>query len=140
AAWILANGADAFRSIGTEGSPGSLLCTIVGDVDRPGVHEVPMGTTLGEVVDRCGGPRAGHRVKAIFPGVANSVLGESALGTPLTYEHLEAAGSGLGAGGFIVYDDSACMVEVAATLSRFLWVESCGQCPPCKLGTGAITA
>ena len=140
AAWIMANGAEAFRSLGTEGSPGTVLCTIVGDVERPAVIEVPMGTTLGEVVAACGGPRDGHRVKAIFPGVASSVLGEAALDTPLTYEHLEAAGSGLGAGGFIVYDDSACMVEVAHMLSRFLWVESCGQCPPCKLGTGAITA
>jgi NADH-quinone oxidoreductase subunit F len=59
--------------------------------------------------------------------------------TPLTYEHFEAAGSGLGAAGFIVYDDSACMVEVAAMLSRFLYVESCGQCPPCKLGSAHIT-
>ncbi|HLU43064.1 MAG TPA: NADH-ubiquinone oxidoreductase-F iron-sulfur binding region domain-containing protein [Microthrixaceae bacterium] len=140
AAWIMANGRDAFRSLGTEESPGTVICTIVGDVAAPGVVEVPMGTTLREVLQRCGGPKEGHRIKAVFPGVANAVLGEAALDTPLTYEDMEAAGSGLGAGGFIVYDDSACMVEVVHTLSRFLWVESCGQCPPCKLGSGAITA
>lgn len=140
AAWIMANGVDAFRSVGTEESPGTVICTVVGDVDAPGVVEVPMGTTLRQVIDACGGPRGGHRIKAVFPGIANSVLDEAALDTPLTYEHMEAAGSGIGAAGFIVYDDSACMVEVAEMLSRFLWVESCGQCPPCKLGTGAITA
>jgi len=82
----------------------------------------------------------GRTVKAIFPGVANAVLTRADLETPLSYEAMEAAGSGLGAGGFIIYDDSACMVEVAATLSRFLYVESCGQCPPCKLGSAEITA
>lgn len=140
AAWIMAHGVEAFRSLGTEASPGTVICSIVGDVQSPGVVEVPMGTTLREVVDRCGGPLEGHRIRAVFPGVANAVLGEAALDTPLTYEDMAAAGSGLGAGGFIVYDDTACMVEVAETLSRFLSVESCGQCPPCKLGTGAITA
>jgi NADH-quinone oxidoreductase subunit F len=129
----------AFRSLGTETSPGTVVCTVVGDVDAPGVSEVPMGTPLSEVLARHGGPRPGRTVKAVLPGVANPVLTAAALDTPLTYEHLEQAGSGLGAAGFIVYDDTACMVEVATMLSRFLYVESCGQCPPCKLGTGAIT-
>ena len=79
-------------------------------------------------------------MKAVFPGVTNAALTGAQLDTPCTYEDFARAGSGLGAAGFIVYDDTACMVEVAAMLSRFLWVESCGQCPPCKLGTGAITA
>jgi NADH:ubiquinone oxidoreductase subunit F (NADH-binding) len=140
AAWILAHGAEAFREVGTAESPGTLLCTVVGDVTRPGVVEVPMGTPLVEVLDRCGGPAEGRSVKAVFPGVANAVLDADRLATPLTYEAMAAVGSGLGAGGFVVYDDTACMVEVLATLSRFLYVESCGQCPPCKLGTGAITA
>ncbi|MFZ1440576.1 MAG: NADH-ubiquinone oxidoreductase-F iron-sulfur binding region domain-containing protein, partial [Candidatus Microthrix subdominans] len=85
------------------------------------------------------GVAEGRSVKAILPGVANAVLTAEQLDTPLTHEHFAAAGSGLGAAGFIVYDDTMCMVEVAAMLSRFLYVESCGQCPPCKLGTGAIT-
>jgi NADH:ubiquinone oxidoreductase subunit F (NADH-binding) len=139
AAWIMNHGAEAFRTLGTPESPGTILCTVVGDVTHPDVVEVPMGTTLGEVIDLCGGPAEGRAVKAVFSGVANAVITADHLDTPLTYEHMAAIGSGLGAGGYIVYDDSACMVEVAATLSRFLYVESCGQCPPCKLGTGQIT-
>jgi NADH:ubiquinone oxidoreductase subunit F (NADH-binding) len=140
AAWIIANGAADFRKMGTEASPGTLVCTVVGDVQAPAVFEVEMGTPLRAALDRCGGPRPGRSIKAVIPGVANAALSAEGLDTRLTYEDMEAAGSGLGAGGFIVYDDSACMVEVAATLSRFLYVESCGQCLPCKLGTGDITA
>lgn len=139
AAWILANSADDFRMKGTEQSPGTLICTVIGDVQRPAVFETEMGARLQDVLEHCGGPRPGRSVKAVVPGVANAVLPADALATPLTYEDMEAAGSGLGSGGLIVYDDSACMVEVAATLSRFLYVESCGQCLPCKLGTGHIT-
>ncbi len=139
-AWILAHGADAFRSEGTPASPGTILCTVVGDIARPAVLEVPMGTPLQSVLDACGGPLPGRQIKAVFPGVANAVLTAERLATPLSYEAMTAAGSGLGAGGFIVYDDRTCMVEVATMLSRFLYVESCGQCPPCKLGTGDITA
>jgi len=75
----------------------------------------------------------------VFSGVSNPVLGASDLDTPLSYEAMEEAGSGLGAAGFIVYDDTACMVEVGRMWSRFLAVESCGQCPPCKFGTGEVT-
>jgi NADH-quinone oxidoreductase subunit F len=139
-AWILAHGADEFRREGTPASPGTMLCTVVGDITRPAVLEVSMGTPLRTVLDACGGPQPGRQIKAVFPGVANAVLSADLLDTPLSYEAMEAVGSGLGAGGFIVYDDRACMVEVAAMLSRFLYVESCGQCPPCKLGTGDITA
>jgi NADH:ubiquinone oxidoreductase subunit F (NADH-binding) len=139
-AWILAHGSEAFRHEGTQASPGTLLCTVVGDIVRPAVLEVAMGTPLRAVLDACGGPRPGRRIKAVFPGVANAVLGADHLDVRLSYEDMEAAGSGLGAGGFIVYDDSACMVDVVAMLSRFLAVESCGQCPPCKIGSGDITA
>jgi NADH:ubiquinone oxidoreductase subunit F (NADH-binding) len=139
AAWILGHGPDRFRVLGSPDSPGTIICTIVGDVKAPGVMEVPMGTPLTEVLERAGGPQEGRQIKAVFPGVANAVVPPAALATPLTYEDMEAAGSGLGAAGFIVYDDSACMVEVTAMISRFLYVESCGQCPPCKLGSGQIT-
>src|SRR5205807_9867670 len=81
---------------------------------------------------------AGRSVKAVFSGVANPVVTD--LSVPMSYEGFTAAGSGMGAGGFIVYDDTACMVEVTRLLSRFLYVESCGQCPPCKLGSGEMTA
>lgn len=76
----------------------------------------------------------------MFSGISNRVVTAEHLATPLTYEDMAAIGSGLGAVGFAVYDDSACMVELAFQYSRFLWIESCGQCPACKLGTQEITA
>jgi NADH:ubiquinone oxidoreductase subunit F (NADH-binding) len=139
AAWILSHDATEFRMLGSEESPGTLVCTVIGDVVHPGVFEVTMGTPVQELLELAGGVRPGRRLKAVVPGVANGVLPAEAVGTRLTYEDMQASGSGLGAAGFIVYDDSACMVEVAATLSKFLYVESCGQCLPCKLGTGHIT-
>ena len=87
-----------------------------------------------------GGPREGRSIKAVFSGVANPVVDADHLDVPLSYEGFDAIGSGMGAAGFIVLDDSACMVEAARLFSRFLWVESCGQCPACKRGSGEITA
>lgn len=137
---ILDRGADWFRSMGTAESPGTIVATVVGDVVAPDVGEVEMGTPLGDVIDAVGsGVRPGRSVKAVFSGVANPVLSADALLTPVSYEGFAAAGSGMGSAGFIVYDDTACMVDAAARLSRFLAVESCGQCLPCKLGSGAIT-
>ena len=136
---ILARGADWFRSMGTAESPGTVVCTVVGDVAGPGVVEVELGTPLREVLNACGGVRAGHEIRAVISGVANPVLTADRLDTPVSYEGMEAAGSGLGAAGFVVYDETACMVEVARMLSRFLYVESCGQCLPCKIGTGEMT-
>lgn len=138
---ILARGADWFRSMGTEASPGNLVCTVVGDVVAPDVGEVELGLRLRDVIDLIGsGMLRNRRVKAVFSGVSNAVITGEHLDVPLSYEGFEAAGSGMGAGGFIVYDDRTCMVEVARCFSRFLAVESCGQCSPCKLGSGRITA
>jgi len=137
---ILRRGAEWFRGFGTEQSPGIIVCTVVGDVARAGVGEVEMGVPLRDAIERIGGGLPpGRRVKAVFSGVSNPVLVGADLDTPLTYEDFAAAGSGLGAAGFIVYDDTTCVVELALLLSRFLYVESCGQCPACKLGTQAIT-
>ena len=116
-----------------------MCCTVVGDVNYADVIEVELGTPLSAVLERGGGPLPGRSFQAVISGVSNPVVTADQLDTPLSYEGFEAIGSGLGSAGFIVYDDSTCMVEVAAMVSRFLWVESCGQCPPCKLGTGAIT-
>ena len=138
-AHVLANGAEWYRSFGTSASPGTVVCTVVGDSERAGVVEVECGTPLREVLTMFGAPRAGHTLRAVLSGVTNEVVTEAHVDVRLTFEDFAALGSGLGAAGFIVYDDTACMVDVAAVLSRFLWVESCGQCPPCKLGTGAIT-
>jgi NADH:ubiquinone oxidoreductase subunit F (NADH-binding) len=136
---ILARGADWFRSVGTEQSPGNLVCTIVGDVVAPDVGEVALGTSLGDVIDAVGsGLPPERRVKAVLPGVAAPVVTD--LSTPVSYEGFEAVGSAMGAGGYDVFDDTACMVAAALMVSRFLADESCGQCAPCKLGSTEISA
>jgi NADH-quinone oxidoreductase subunit F len=140
AAHILARGATWFRSMGTVDSPGTVIVTIVGDVARARVFEVELGTPLSVVLDQCGGPRPGRHFVAAISGVSNPILTADQFDVPLSYEDMEAVGTGLGAAGFAVFDDEADMASVARELSRFLAVESCGQCPPCKLGTGAITA
>jgi NADH-quinone oxidoreductase subunit F len=137
---ILAKGPEWHRSLGTEESPGVIVATVLGDVVRPGVGEVELGTPIGEVIERVGGGLpAGRTVKAVLSGAANRVLTGDQLDVPCSYEGMAAAGSGLGAAGFYVLDDTASMVEVAQVFSRFLYVESCGQCPACKLGCGAVT-
>ncbi|MDQ6614108.1 MAG: hypothetical protein M3083_05020 [Actinomycetota bacterium] len=131
---IIARGAAWFRTEGTEKSPGTIVCTITGDVQREGVGEVIMGTPLRVAIDAItGGVRPGRRIKAVLVGVASGVITPDRLDTPLTYEDMAAAGSGLGSAGYIVFDDQADMTAVAAGVSRFLAVESCGQCTPCKL-------
>ena len=137
---ILANGAEWFRGFGTDLSPGIIVCTVVGDVVRAGVAEVELGVSLGDAIERIGGGMpAGRSIKAVFSGISNPVLMPADLDTPLSYEAFASIGNGLGAGGFVVYDDRTCIVELAHAYSRFLYVESCGQCPACKLGTEAIT-
>jgi NADH:ubiquinone oxidoreductase subunit F (NADH-binding) len=137
---VLARGPEWHRALGTERSPGLVVATVVGDVVRPGVGEVELGTPLREVIDRVGGGvAAGRTIKAVLPGAANPAITADALDAPCSYEGLEAVGSGMGAAGFLVLDDTASMVEVARTFSRFLYVESCGQCPACKLGCEAVT-
>jgi len=135
---ILARGAEWFRSHGTPASPGTVVCTVVGDVVAPDVGEIELGTPLGEVIDAVGsGVGAGRSVKAVLPGAAGPVVTD--LAVAVSYEGFEAAGSAMGAGGYFVLDDTACMVGAALTMSRFLADESCGQCPPCKLGSSEIT-
>ncbi len=139
AAHILARGATWFRSMGTAESPGTIIVTIVGDVVHARVLEVELGTRLSDVLDVCGGPRPGRRFIAALSGVSNAVVKADRFDTPLTYEDMAQLGSGLGAAGFVVYDDETDMASVARELSRFLAVESCGQCPPCKTGCMEIT-
>ncbi len=138
-AHILAKGADWFRAMGTESSPGTVIVTVVGDVVEPGVHEVELGTPLDAVLARCGGPLPGRHFRAAFSGVSNAVVRADDFGVALSYEAMAAIGSGLGSAGFAVYDDTADMVAVAREFSRFLSVESCGQCPPCKQESLEIT-
>jgi NADH:ubiquinone oxidoreductase subunit F (NADH-binding) len=130
---LLARGPAWFRSVGTDESPGTIVCTVTGCTPRAGVGEVAMGTPLRDVIDRIGGgPRPGRHIVAVMSGVANPVVPEDRLDTPVSYEAMQAAGSGLGAAGFIVFDDMTDFAAVAAGVSRFLAVESCGQCTPCK--------
>ena len=97
-------------------------------------------TSLRELVDGVGGGAPeGRRLKAVFPGASNTIIAPEQFDTPLGFGPMGAVGTGLGSGGFVVYDDSACIVRATLAFSRFLSVESCGQCPACKHGTGAIT-
>jgi len=130
---IVVEGPDWFRSVGTEKSPGTIVVTITGRTVRHGVGEFPMGTPLREVIETLGGGvRSGEEVTAVLSGVANALLPGALIDTPLTYEDMLEAGGGLGSAGFIVYDGTTDLVAVAAGVSRFLSVESCGQCTPCK--------
>ncbi|MDP8928792.1 MAG: SLBB domain-containing protein [Actinomycetota bacterium] len=137
---VMRRGWEWFRASGSETCPGTALLTLAGDVRRPGVYELPLGAPLRTLLyDLGGGPPDGRQVKAVFPGASAAILSRDQLDTPLAFDAMRAAGSGLGSGGFVVYDESACMVQVAAAFSRFLYVESCGQCPACKQGTLRIT-
>lgn len=130
---ILSRGAEWFRTEGTPDSPGTIVCTVTGSTARSGVGEVILGTPLREVIDAIGGgPRPGHHITAVLPGVSSGFILADALDTPTSYEALAAIGSGLGSAGFIVLDDTDDLVAVAAGVARFLSVESCGQCTPCK--------
>jgi NADH-quinone oxidoreductase subunit F len=130
---IVAEGVDWFRALGTKESPGTVVCTISGATVRDGVGEVAMGTPLRAAIDQiAGGPRAGRTLTGAMGGVSNALITETQLDTPLTHEAMAAIGTGLGCGAFIVFDDQTDFTAVAAGVARFLAVESCGQCTPCK--------
>jgi NADH-quinone oxidoreductase subunit F len=130
---IVARGASAFRAMGTAGTPGTVVCTVTGRTRRHGVGEFPAGTPLREVIDELGdGPEPGRRITAVLSGVAHPLLPARLLDTPLDFDAMDAVGAGLGAAGFIVFDDATDLVAVVQGVSRFLAIESCGQCTPCK--------
>ena len=139
-ALIVRNGPDWFRELGTEESPGSLVCTVVGDIQHHGVAEFAMGTPLRTVIEELGGgAQPGRRIIAVLPGASSAVMGETVLDTPLTHESLKAVGSALGSAGFHCVDDAADTFALAHGAARFLAVESCGQCSPCKEDGLAVT-
>src|SRR5713226_5949676 len=133
-AWILAKGAEWYRQ---QGPP--ILISVSGHVARPGVEEVPLGTTIRQVIDRAGGMRDGRQFKACFPGGSSSaILPPAYLDTPMDYDalaHLDVYGSMLGSGALIVMDDTTCIVGVVARTVEFYRDESCGECTPCREGT-----
>lgn len=138
---ILQRGADWFSKLGHPKSPGTMLFTISGEVNRPGVYEIPLGTPLRDLIYGYGGGiRGEQRFKAVFPGgPSQALLVEDDLGVSLDFESLKERRSGLGTGGVVVLSDATCMVSAALYFSRFFMRESCGQCPPCKLGTIHMT-
>jgi len=134
---LLRNGAAWFTQVGTEKSPGTMLFSLSGAVNRPGVYELPMGTPIRTLINECGsGVPSGRKVKAVFPGGPSfAMLTPDQLDTPMDFESLKHAGTGLGSAGVIVVDDQTCMVATALKYGNFFKVESCGQCPPCRMGT-----
>jgi NADH:ubiquinone oxidoreductase subunit F (NADH-binding)/(2Fe-2S) ferredoxin/Pyruvate/2-oxoacid:ferredoxin oxidoreductase delta subunit len=133
---IIQQGADWFAGLGTERSKGTKVFSVVGKVRHTGLVEVPMGTTLREIVfDICGGVAGGKRLKAVQTGgPSGGCLPAELLDLPLDYEQLTQAGSMMGSGGMIVMDEETCMVEVARYFMGFLVGESCGKCAPCREG------
>jgi NADH:ubiquinone oxidoreductase subunit F (NADH-binding) len=131
---IVTEGAAWFRSVGTAESPGTIVCTVTGAVRRPGVGEVALGTTVRQAIDEiAGGPAAERAIKAVLNGVSAAPVPAAMLDTPLTYEDMAGIGSGLGTASLVVVGQGTDMTAVAAGVARFLAIESCGQCTPCKV-------
>jgi NADH-quinone oxidoreductase subunit F len=135
---ILRKGAQWFSDLGVENSGGSKIFSVSGHVNRPGNYEVPMGIPFAELLDLAGGVLDGRSLKAVIPGGSSVPVlpAEQIMACTMDYDGLAKAGSALGAGSVIVMDDSTCMVQVLERISYFYFVESCGQCTPCREGTG----
>ncbi|MEI6972513.1 MAG: NADH-ubiquinone oxidoreductase-F iron-sulfur binding region domain-containing protein, partial [bacterium] len=135
--WILRNGAQAFAALGTNTSKGTKVFSLAGKVARGGLIEVPMGITVGEIVDEIGGGTAGgRRFKAVqIGGPSGGCLPASLAHTKVDYESLAAAGCIMGSGGMVVLDESDCMVDIARYFMTFTQKESCGKCTHCRIGT-----
>jgi NADH-quinone oxidoreductase subunit F len=135
---IVLRGADWFRGIGPEKSPGPKLFCVSGHVVKPGVYELPMGTPLREIVyEHAGGIPDGRALKAVIPGGASMpVFTAAEIDVPMDMDSVQKAGSFLGSAGVMVMDDSVCMVWATLLLAHFFHHESCGQCTPCREGTG----
>ncbi len=133
---ILADGAAAYAATGTDGSTGTKLFCLSGNVARPGLYEVPFGTTLGELLDLAGGVRDGRHIQAILlGGAAGTFVGSDRLDTPLTFEGTRAIGASLGSGVVMVFDDATDLLDILRRIAAFFRDESCGQCVPCRVGT-----
>ena len=134
--YIINNGADWFRSIGTKQSSGTKIFSLVGKVNNTGLVEVPMGITLRDIIFKIGGGiKDGKKFKAVQTGgPSGGVLPEKLLDLPVDFDELDKAGSMMGSGGMIVMDESDCMVNIAHYFLKFLSDESCGKCVPCREG------
>ncbi len=137
--FILNHGAERFAGIGTDRQGGTRLFCVSGHVVRPGVYEEPVGITLRELIEKAGGVRDGKRLKAVIPGgISAKILTADEIDVAMDFDSLMAAGSMAGSGGVIVMDESTCMVEALDSAARFFAAESCGQCSPCREGTGWV--
>ena len=136
--WIIRNGGTAYLDCGKPNNGGTKLFSMVGDVERPGNYEVPMGTPFAKLLELAGGVKGGKTLKAVIPGGSSAPVLPAAVMMDCTmdYDSIAKAGSMLGSGAVIVMDDSRCMVKSLLRLSYFYSHESCGQCTPCREGTG----
>ena len=139
--WIIRNGAQAYLECGKPNNGGTKIYSVSGDVERPGNYEVPMGTPFAKLLELAGGVRAGRTLKAVIPGGSSSPVLPASIIMECTmdYDSISKAGSMLGSGAVIVMDDSRCMVKALKRLSYFYAHESCGQCTPCREGTGWLS-
>lgn len=137
--WIIENGSAAYAAMGTEKSKGTKLFSVSGHINKPGVYEVELGYPLMDFINNeCGGIRTGHTLKAVIPGGSSVPVlrAEECEGVLLDYESLAKAGTMLGSGGMIVFDDTVSMPQALSVIADFYAHESCGQCTPCREGTG----
>jgi NADH-quinone oxidoreductase subunit F len=136
--WIIRHGGQAYLECGKPNNGGTKIFSVSGDVELPGNYEVPMGTPFATLLDLAGGVRKGRKLKAVIPGGSSSPVlpAKLMMECTLDYDSIAKAGSMLGSGAVIVMDDSRCMVESLLRLCYFYMHESCGQCTPCREGTG----
>ena len=136
--WIMRHGGQAFLELGKPNNGGSKIFSISGHVNKPGNYEIPLGTPFADLLEMAGGVRTGHTLKAVIPGGSSAPVlpADVMMACTLDFDSISKAGSMLGSGAVIVMDDSVCMVKALERLSYFYFEESCGQCTPCREGTG----
>ena len=136
--WIIRNGGQAYLECGKPNNGGTKIFSVSGDVNLPGNYEIPMGTPFSKLLELAGGVRTGRKLKAVIPGGSSSPVlpADIIMDCTMDYDSIAKAGSMLGSGAVIVMDDSRCMVKSLQRLSYFYMHESCGQCTPCREGTG----
>lgn len=139
---ILEKGGQWFLDLGKPNNGGVKLFSVSGHVNNPGNFEIPMGTPFADLLAMAGGVKNGRKLKAVIPGGSSVPVlpGDVMMGLTMDYDSIAAAGSMLGSGAVIIMDDSTCMVEVLARISHFYSEESCGQCTPCREGTGWVAS
>jgi NADH-quinone oxidoreductase subunit F len=136
--WIVRHGGDAFLALGRPNNGGTKLFSVTGHVNRPGNYEVKLGTPFAKLLEMAGGVRGGRKLKAVVPGGSSMPVlpADVMMATDMDYDSIAKAGSMLGSGAVIVMDETTCMVRALERLSYFYFEESCGQCTPCREGTG----